>query len=78
GDGARIALLNRQQRVEALTLVRAISYIETATDPNFQQAFVEAIHIPHASAAFPHLAEMLPQRQNQVRKRRTVTMNSAS
>ncbi|MBX3065332.1 MAG: DUF4445 domain-containing protein, partial [Anaerolineae bacterium] len=38
GDGARIALLNRQQRLEALTLARAINYIETATDPNFQQA----------------------------------------
>jgi hypothetical protein len=28
--------------------------------PDFQQEFVGAIHIPHASDAFPHLAERDP------------------
>ncbi len=60
GDGARIALLNKAGRAEADHLARTIRYVETATDPGFQDAFVGAIHIPHATDLFPHLADMLP------------------
>ena len=60
GDGARIALLNRAGRAEVNDLARTIRYVETATDPGFQDAFVGAIHIPHASDPFPHLADVLP------------------
>jgi uncharacterized 2Fe-2S/4Fe-4S cluster protein (DUF4445 family) len=60
GDGARIALLNQKQRLEAEDIARNIRYIETATDPGFQDAFVGAIHIPHKTDAFPHLSGLLP------------------
>ena len=60
GDGARIALLNRDKRVEAQQLARWTRYIETAIDPDFQTEFVNAIHLPHRSDTFPHLADILP------------------
>ncbi len=63
GDGARIALLNRTKRVEAERISRWVRYIETAVDPDFQNAFVDAIHIPHARSEFPHLAGVLPARK---------------
>jgi uncharacterized 2Fe-2S/4Fe-4S cluster protein (DUF4445 family) len=61
GDGARIALLNRQRRAEASALARRVRYVETAVDPEFQEEFVAALHLPHARDAFPHLEGMLPQ-----------------
>ncbi len=61
GDGARIALLNRHQRREAARLARWVEHVQTATDPGFQQAFVEAMALPHAVDAFPHLQGVLPQ-----------------
>jgi uncharacterized 2Fe-2S/4Fe-4S cluster protein (DUF4445 family) len=59
GDGARIALLNRGKRAEAQTIARWVTYIETAVDPDFQNEFVGAIHIPHASDTFPNLESRL-------------------
>ncbi|MCB0213843.1 MAG: hypothetical protein KDJ52_31165, partial [Anaerolineae bacterium] len=46
------------QRIATLT-----HYIETAVDPDFQTEFVNAIHIPNHSDAFPHLAGILPTAQ---------------
>ena len=48
GDGARIALLNRDQREEARRLARWTNYIGIALEPRFQDAFVEAMPLPHA------------------------------
>lgn len=61
GDGARIALLNREKRQEAVDISRWVTYVETAVDPDFQNEFVGAIHLPHATDAFPHLEGMLPE-----------------
>ncbi|MCA9967194.1 MAG: ATP-binding protein, partial [Anaerolineales bacterium] len=61
GDGARIALLNREKRQEAVDISRWVTYVETAVDPDFQNEFVGAIHLPHASDAFPHLEGVLPE-----------------
>jgi uncharacterized 2Fe-2S/4Fe-4S cluster protein (DUF4445 family) len=60
GDGARIALLNRQKRAEAQVIAFQARYIETAVAPDFQDEFVGAIHIPHATDPFPHLDGILP------------------
>lgn len=60
GDGARIALLNRQKREEAQSIARWVTYVETAVDPEFQSEFVGAIHFPHAIDLFPHLEGVLP------------------
>ena len=80
GDGARIALLNKGQRLEASHIAQSVHYVETATDPGFQTAFVEAIHIPHAVAKFPHLADTLPANigVNPDRKRRRTTTQIVS
>jgi uncharacterized 2Fe-2S/4Fe-4S cluster protein (DUF4445 family) len=55
GTGARIALLNAGARREIEALVRRIEKIETAIEPRFQEHFVAANTIPHATDAFPHL-----------------------
>lgn len=60
GDGARIALLNLGQRAEAARLAHWVQHVQTATDPSFQDEFVGAIALPHATDAFPHLDNLLP------------------
>ena len=56
GTGATMALLSGTARREIEGLVRKVEKIETAVAPSFQHHFVEAMAIPHASAAFEHLA----------------------
>jgi len=70
GDGARIALLNREKRREAQTVADQFRYIETAVDQDFQDQFVKAMHIPHKSDAFPHLKGILPEEPIQIPKAR--------
>jgi uncharacterized 2Fe-2S/4Fe-4S cluster protein (DUF4445 family) len=70
GDGARIALLNREQRREAARLVPQIEYVETAVAPAFQEEFVAAMALPHASDPFPHLEGIIPVRVVEGRRRR--------
>jgi uncharacterized 2Fe-2S/4Fe-4S cluster protein (DUF4445 family) len=62
GDGARIALLNLEQRAEAARIARWVRHVQTATEPAFQDEFVTAIAFPHAVDAFPHLEGILPPR----------------
>ncbi len=59
GTGARIALLNSAGRDEIEQVVRRIEKIETAVEPRFQQHFVEAMAIPHKTAAFTNLEKVL-------------------
>mgnify|MGYP003321020683 CR=1 FL=1 len=47
GTGARIALLNTQSRRVIEKLVRDIEKIETATEPSFQNYFVNAMAFPN-------------------------------
>ncbi|HLF03499.1 MAG TPA: ASKHA domain-containing protein, partial [Anaerolineales bacterium] len=63
GDGARIALLNKVQRLEASRLSRWVQHVQTATDPSFQNEFVGAMALPHASDSFPHLDGLLPEKR---------------
>ena len=77
GDGARIALLNRKKRLEAREYSQWVRYVETAVDPDFQDEFVKAIHIPHQSDPYPHIADLLPDpvsvpERSRTRRRRTV------
>ena len=60
GDGARIALLNREARHEAERLAGWVEHIQIATDPAFQDTFVAAMSLPHAHESFPHLEGVLP------------------
>ncbi|KIN72784.1 ASKHA domain-containing protein [Sulfitobacter guttiformis] len=55
GTGARIALLNREARIEIEEIVRNIHKIETAIEPRFQEHFVNASAMPNAVEPFPIL-----------------------
>ncbi|MBM9595574.1 ASKHA domain-containing protein [Roseitranquillus sediminis] len=56
GTGARIALCNRAAREGLTETVRRITKVETAIEPRFQEHFVAASAIPHATDPFPMLA----------------------
>ncbi|MDQ3248335.1 MAG: ATP-binding protein, partial [Chloroflexota bacterium] len=65
GDGARMILLDKNKRMEAQTMARWVTYIETAVEPAFQDEFVGALDIPHAGDAFPHLETILSEAKAQ-------------
>ena len=55
GDGARIALLDREKRAEAEKIARWVEYLELITQAEFQTEFMAAMFIPHMTDPFPHL-----------------------
>ncbi len=59
GTGARIALCSRAARAGIEATVRRIHKIETAIEPRFQEHFVAASALPHASDPFPELAQVV-------------------
>ena len=69
GTGARIALLNRSARAEIEEVVGRVHKVETAVEPRFQEHFVAAMGIPHATDPYPKLAAAvpLPQRRTAAR-----------
>ncbi len=68
GAGAVRALLSMQARTELEAAARAVTKIETATEPQFQELFVAAMAFPHATAPSPHLGAVvtLPERTSSV------------
>ena len=61
GDGARIALLNKDKRREATEVARSIRRIELPVDPDFQNQYMMALNFPHMSHPFPSIAGLIPQ-----------------
>lgn len=59
GAGAVRALVSDAQRREVEAVVDTVTKIETATEPRFQDLFVAAMALPHASAPSPHLSEVV-------------------
>ncbi len=59
GDGARIALLNKQKRLDVNEIARRIKYVELTVDPDFQTEFMRAMYFPHMKDAFPHIKGVL-------------------
>ena len=59
GTGARIALCNIAARTAIEEEVRRIHKVETAIEPRFQEHFVAASAIPHATATFPELMQVV-------------------
>ena len=59
GTGARIALLNTQSRSVIEKLVTDIEKIETATEPHFQNYFVNAMAFPNKTDSFPSLFSLI-------------------
>ena len=62
GDGARIALLNRDKRAEANEIARKVEYIELTIEADFQNEFMEAMQIPHMTDPFPHLEGLIAEK----------------
>ncbi|CAM4099361.1 ASKHA domain-containing protein [Palleronia rufa] len=60
GTGARIALLNRSARAEIEAAVTRIHKVETAIEPRFQEHFVAASALPHATDPFSQLRAIAP------------------
>jgi len=60
GDGARIALLDRDKRAEANKIAREVEYIELTIEAEFQNEFMEAMQFPHMKDPFPHLEGIVP------------------
>lgn len=63
GEGARIALLNRDKRVEADEIARGVEYMELTVEEDFQKEFIEALHFPHMKNSFPHLNGILREKK---------------
>jgi uncharacterized 2Fe-2S/4Fe-4S cluster protein (DUF4445 family) len=65
GAGAVMALMSASARAEMEAAVRRVEKIETAIEPRFQELFVAAMAIPHATASTANLATVLdlPQRR---------------
>ena len=59
GTGARMALCSVAARRQIETGVGKITKIETAIAPRFQEHFVAANAIPHATAPFPELSSVV-------------------
>lgn len=59
GDGARLALLNREKRTEADEIARKVEYVELSIEEQFQKEFIEALQFPHMKDPFPHLKNIL-------------------
>ncbi|MGB3146403.1 MAG: ASKHA domain-containing protein, partial [Paracoccaceae bacterium] len=59
GTGARIALCNVASRAAIEAEVKRIHKVETAIEPRFQEHFVAASAIPHATADFPELSAIV-------------------
>ena len=75
GAGAIMALLSQAARTEVEALVESVEKIETATEPGFQEHFIAALGIPHKTADYPQLSQVvaLPARtlgQRRSRRRR--------
>ncbi len=49
--GAQMALLSETERLRAAELARRIEHVSLATDPDFQEIFVEAVQFPGAEVA---------------------------
>ena len=59
GTGARIALCDISARARIEEEVHRIHKVETAIEPRFQEHFVAANAIPHATAEFPELSKVV-------------------
>jgi uncharacterized 2Fe-2S/4Fe-4S cluster protein (DUF4445 family) len=63
GDGARLALLDREKRREAVELLGRLERIELPVQPGFQDQFMLALSFPHMLDPYPHLEGFAPPRK---------------
>ena len=60
GDGARIALLNKNKRAEADRIAKQVEYIELTMEEGFQREFMYSMQLPNMRDTFPHLKGIVP------------------
>jgi len=63
GEGARIALLNKGSRVDAARVARWTEHITSPLESDFQEQFVAALPLPHATHPFHHVQRMIAKRR---------------
>lgn len=59
GEGAKRALLDREEREEARRIVGKVHFVETAAEKDFQEEFMQAMYLPHKSDSFSHVQHIL-------------------
>ncbi|MDD4238939.1 MAG: ASKHA domain-containing protein [Desulfotomaculaceae bacterium] len=59
GEGAKLALLDTNKRLEAKEVAAFVQFVETAAEADFQTHFYDAMCFPHAKDAFPHIQQIL-------------------
>ncbi|RLG39595.1 MAG: ferredoxin [Thermoproteota archaeon] len=58
--GAKMALVSRKAREEAMDLLTMIEYVELSLDPSFEEEFIGATELPHRDLErFPSVKEFL-------------------
>lgn len=59
GDGAKLALLNKKKRKEAGEIAKKVKFVETASEPDFQTRFADALAFPHRRHEFSSIGHLL-------------------
>jgi uncharacterized 2Fe-2S/4Fe-4S cluster protein (DUF4445 family) len=59
GDGAIMALLNADKRIEARERARWLEFVEIAVAPTFEKEFMMAMHIPHMKYKCPNVKKLV-------------------
>ena len=59
GDGAKLALVSKAKRDEARKVALDVEFVETATEPDFQERFANAMAFPHRTHKFPSIQHIL-------------------
>ena len=62
GDGARVALMDRDQREEADRIARIVEYVELTVESDFDKVFGQAMWLPHMKHEFPHIEHLLSEK----------------
>lgn len=59
GEGAKLALLDINKRLESQEIADFMQFVETANEGDFQTHYLDAMYFPHAKDAFSHVEHIL-------------------
>ncbi len=59
GEGAKLALMDINKRIEAEKVAASMKFVETANEADFQAHFFDAMYFPHARDSFSHVKHIL-------------------
>lgn len=60
GTGARIALLNKDERLKAEEISRRVKFIELATHPKFVKEYINSMYLPYKDPSkYPRISEIV-------------------